>query len=87
MLPWQPPNTLTHTTNQRSVSMYLPGPTMSSHHPGVRWPGLARPAAWESPVQAWHTSTAFDASAFNVPHVSNANVTSDSTLPLSTANG
>ena len=68
--PWQPPSTLAHTTNQRSVSMGMPGPTMPSHQPGVGWPSCAGPLAWLSPVQAWHSSTALDASAASVPHVS-----------------
>ena len=33
VVPWHPPSTLAHTTNQRSVSMALPGPTRSSHQP------------------------------------------------------
>ena len=70
VVPWQPPSTLGQTTNQRSVSMAAPGPISGSHHPGVGWPGPAGPAAWESPVSAWRTSTAFDRVASRVPHVS-----------------
>ena len=43
VLPWQPPSTLTHTTNQRSVSMARPGPMSPSHQPGVRVAGEQRP--------------------------------------------
>ncbi len=50
--PWHPPRTLMHTTNQRSVSIASPGPTTSSHQPGVGWPSSAAPLTWLSPVQA-----------------------------------
>ena len=68
--PWQPPSTLAHTTKYLSVSMGLPGPIVSSHHPGAVWPRPAGPAAWLSPVHAWQTSTALAASASRRPHVS-----------------
>ena len=83
VVPWQPPSTLGHTTKKRSVSIGAPGPTMPSHQPGRRWPGPAGPAAWLSPVSAWSTSTAFDASASSVPHVSYATVTCSSRPPAS----
>ena len=35
-----------------------PGPMRLSHQPGVGCPGASGPAAWLSPVRAWHTSTA-----------------------------
>ena len=35
-MPWQPPSTFAHTTNQRSVSIGLPGPIRSSHQPRRR---------------------------------------------------
>ena len=68
--PWQPPSTLTQTTNQRSVSSTPPGPMIPFHHPAVGWPVPSPPVAWLSPVRAWHTSTAFDASSASEPHVS-----------------
>src|SRR5262245_35163556 len=80
--PWHPPSTVMQTTNHWFVSMYLPGPTTSSHQPGAMWPDPARPDACESPVQAWQISTALDASALSVPQVSKAIVTSRSTAPL-----
>ena len=45
---------------ERSVSMALPGPMIPSHQPGVFWPSRIGPAAWLSPVSAWHTRIAFD---------------------------
>ena len=36
VVPWQPPSTLAQTTNQRSVSIALPGPMRPSHHPARR---------------------------------------------------
>ena len=59
-MPWQPPSTLEHTTNQRSVSIGRPGPTRPSHQPGSGWPRPAGPVTWLSPVQAWQISTAFE---------------------------
>ena len=38
--PWQPPSTLGHITNQRLVSMCLPGPMHSSHQPAFLSSGL-----------------------------------------------
>ena len=38
VVPWHPPRTLAQTTNQRSVSMARPGPTMFFHQPVVGWP-------------------------------------------------
>ncbi len=38
-----------------------PGPMSPSHQPGAGWPGPLGPAAWRSPVRAWHTSTALAA--------------------------
>ena len=70
VVPWQPPSTLAQTTNQRSVSIARPGPMSPSHQPGVGWPGASGPAAWLSPVRAWQTRTAFEASLARVPHVS-----------------
>ena len=70
VLPLQLPSALTQTTNQRSVSIGLPGPIMPSHHPGVEWPRPAGPAAWLSPVQAWHSKTALEASSLSRPKVS-----------------
>ena len=70
VLPWHPPSTFEHTTNQRSVSIGLPGPTIASHHPGSGCPRPAGPLTWLSPVQAWHSSTALLAVSSSVPHVS-----------------
>src|SRR6478609_3259418 len=72
VVPWHPPSTLGHTTKKRSVSIGQPGPMVPSHHPTSPWPGSAGPAAWLSPVSAWSTSTAFDASGASSPHVSYA---------------
>ena len=33
--PWQPPSTLAQTTKYWLVSMWAPGPIMSSHQPGA----------------------------------------------------
>ena len=33
--PWQLPSEFTQMTKKRSVSMACPGPTISSHQPGV----------------------------------------------------
>ena len=68
--PWQPPRTLAHTTNQRSVSIARPGPTIPSHQPGVGCPRPAGPVTWLSPVQAWHSRMALAACSSSVPHVS-----------------
>ena len=46
------------------------GPTICAHHPLVTCPGPASPVTCESPVRACSTSTAFEPSAFSVPHVS-----------------
>src|SRR5580692_10461090 len=80
VVPWQPPRALAHTTHQRSVSMAFPGPMISSHHPALRCPGPAGPAAWLSPVRAWTTSTALSRAGVGVPHVSNATVTGPSSV-------
>ena len=68
--PWHPPTTFEHTTNQRLVSIGLPGPTMPSHHPGSGCPVPAGPVTWLSPVHAWHRSTALLPVTSRVPHVS-----------------
>ena len=68
MEPLQLPSELTHTTNQRAVSMGLSGPSMASHHPGSALPGLdAACASGDRPVT---TSTALSRAALSVPHVS-----------------
>src|SRR5688572_14219357 len=43
--PLQLPRELTHTTNQRSVSIGLPGPSIASHQPGAGLPALAAACA------------------------------------------
>src|SRR6478609_2926236 len=49
--PLQLPRLLTHTTNQRSVSIALPGPTIASHQPASGLPALAAACALgDSPV-------------------------------------
>ena len=68
--PWQPPSTLTHTTNQRSVSSMRPGPMVPSHQPALGWPVVSGPTAWLSPVRAWQTSTALPPSGSSSPQVS-----------------
>ena len=68
--PWRPPSMFGATTNHRSVSIALPGPTTSPHHPAVRWPGPASPATCESPVSAWNTRTALSWASFSAPQVS-----------------
>ena len=64
--PWQPPSTFGQTTKYRSVSIARPGPTTSFHHPS----SPLRLVACESPVKAWHRSTALEASASREPQVS-----------------
>ena len=79
VVPWQPPSTFGHTTKNRSVSIGAARADRS--RPTSRLdggPGPAGPAAWLSPVSACSTSTAFDASASSVPHVSYATVTCSS---------
>ena len=56
--PWQPPSTLAHTTNHRSVSIAMPGPDHALPPAGAGWPCPIGPAAWLSPVHAWHSRTA-----------------------------
>ena len=66
VVPWQPPSRFAVITNQRSVSIALPGPIMVSHQPGRRSPSC-QPAECASPVRAWQMKTALDAVAFSVP--------------------
>jgi hypothetical protein len=62
------PSEFTHTTNQRSVSIGLPGPTMPSHQPGAGPASLAAAcASGERPVTI---RIALLASAASVPQVS-----------------
>ena len=66
--PLQLPSEFTQTTNQRSVSIGLPGPSMASHQPGSGLPALiAACASGESPVTI---STALSRASLSVPHVS-----------------
>ena len=86
--PWQPPSTLAHTTNQRSVSIGRPGPTMPSHHPGVGWPRPAGPVTWLSPVQAWQSSTALlRRRVERAPRLVGDRDVGQRRAPLSSANG
>ena len=55
VVPWQPPSRFAQITNSRSVSSGRPGPMMLSHHPG-RAGSPWWPAAFASPVSAWHTN-------------------------------
>ena len=85
VLPLQLPSALTQTTNQRSVSMYLPGPTIASHQPGDGSASLdAACALGERPV--W-IRIAFDFSPSSVPQVSYASVAPTSAPPRFIANG
>jgi hypothetical protein len=70
VLPWQPPSMLGATTNQRSVSTARPGPTTPPHQPAVRWPWLAWPTTWLSPVSACSSSTALSRAGESSPQVS-----------------
>ena len=66
--PLQLPSELTQTTNQRRVSMGLPGPSMASHQPGS---GLASfEAAWASGDRPVTINTALSRAAFKLPQVS-----------------
>src|SRR5690348_104540 len=77
--PLQLPSVFAQITNQRSVSMALPGPTMSSHQPAESSTALlAACALGDSPVRI---STALSRVAFNVPHVSYASRASRSSPP------
>ena len=68
--PLQLPSELTQTTNQRSVSIGLPGPSIGSHQPGVAsssW--LAACASGDRPVTM---RMALPPSASSLPQVSKA---------------
>ena len=62
----QPPITLAQTTNWRAVSIGRPGPIMVDHQPGRPVEGWGEATCW-SPVSAWVTRTALEASAFSRP--------------------
>ncbi len=64
--PRQPPITFEQMTKKRSVSSGQPGPTSTSHQPGLPVTGLRLATCW-SPVSAWQTSTALERAAFSVP--------------------
>ena len=65
--PLQLPSEFTQTTNQRSVSIGLPGPSMASHQPASGLPALiAACASGESPVTI---STALSRASLSVPQV------------------
>ena len=70
VVPWHPPSTLGQITHHRSVSMAAPGPIRGSHHPEVRCPAPAGPAAWLSPVSACSIKTALSPVGDGRPHVS-----------------
>src|SRR6185312_9798564 len=66
--PLQLPSELTQTTNQRLVSMCLPGPSMSSHQPGVASCAFdAACALGERPVRI---KMALSRAALSLPQVS-----------------
>ncbi len=66
--PLQLPRLFTHTTNQRSVSIGLPGPSIASHQPGSGLPSLAAACALgERPVRI---STPLSRAALSTPQVS-----------------
>ena len=87
--------TLAQMRKKRFVSRGLPGPTTSSHQPGlfrrqVRpvWRACAsQPATCASPVSAWQTSIAFVLSGDSSPYVSYSTVSSDSERPDSSEKG
>ncbi len=66
VVPWHPPSRLAQTTKNRFVSNGRPGPMMLSHQPrrrGSPW----WPAAWASPVSAWHTTIALSRASLSSP--------------------
>ena len=66
--PLQLPSELTQMTNQRCVSIHLPGPTISSHQPGLGSSAdEAACAPGESPVRI---RIALSRAASSVPQVS-----------------
>ena len=66
--PLQLPSEFTQSTNQRSVSIGLPGPSIASHQPGSGLPSLdAACASGDKPVTI---STALSRAGFNLPQVS-----------------
>jgi len=65
-LPMHDPSTLAQTTNNRSVSIGRPGPTIAVHHPGLPVRGCGEATYW-SIVSAWQISTALPASGASVP--------------------
>ena len=64
--PMQLPSTLAQTTQNRSVSIGLPGPTIRPHQPGLPVSGCVLATCW-SPVSAWQTSSALPPSGASVP--------------------
>lgn len=66
--PLQLPSELTHTTNQRLVSIGLPGPSIGSHQPAAGLPALA--AACASGDRPVTSRIALPACASSVPQVS-----------------
>src|SRR6185312_471618 len=70
--PLHEPSVFAQMTNQRFVSMYLPGPIISSHQPGEESSAPdAACALGERPVRM---KTALLRAASSVPHVSYASV-------------
>ena len=66
VVPEHPPTRLAETTKKRSVSTGLPGPIRLSHQPR-RFAPTCKPAAWASPVSAWHTTTTLSRAADSSP--------------------
>jgi len=83
--PLQLPSEFTQITNQRSVSMGLPGPSIASHQPGSGLPSLlAACASGERPVTI---STALSRAALSAPQVSYATRAPCSSPPRFIGNG
>ena len=66
--PLQLPSVLTQITNQRSVSIGLPGPSIASHQPGSGLPAFA--AACASGDRPVRIRIALSRAALSVPQVS-----------------
>ena len=83
--PLQLPSEFTQMTNQRFVSMCLPGPSMSSHQPGDGSSAFAAAcASGDSPVRI---RIALSRAALSVPHVSYASFAPMSAPPRRIGNG
>jgi hypothetical protein len=74
--PKHPPRTLVQMMKNRLVSIDFPGPTKSSHHPGLEEvegeTSLPRDATWDDAERPVWRRMALDLSRLRVPHVSYA---------------